>query len=481
MRAESSLLIARDREVRILEDAYNDSRSHFIAVYGRRRIGKTFLVRETFGSRLTFSHSGLSAGKLSKQLEAFQESLEDAGLPSGECPKSWMEAFRLLKRLIRGSDDAKKVIFIDELSWMDTPRCDLMMALENFWNGWASARKDIVLIICASATSWMISHVIHNKGGLYNRLTDQIALEPFCLGECEEYLRARDIEMDRYEILEGYMILGGVPYYWEQIEKGKSMAQNIDSLFFARKAKLKNEFDYLYASLFRKPDDYIRIVTALATKKAGMLRAELAAAAGISPNGTFTRKLEELENCGFIRKYHEYGRQNRDATIQLIDNFTLFYFKFIRSGRSDANFQVHSLDSPERKAWEGLAFERVCLQHLPQILSALGISGMLTDACAWHCRADPDKGVNGSQVDLLIVRRDRVINLCEMKYSTSEFAVTKSYDEVLRRKLSDFTLLSKVRYAVHMTLVTTYGLTRNAYSGHIQSCVTAKDLFRICE
>ena len=471
------MLIAREEEKRILKNAYDDDRSHFIAVYGRRRIGKTFLVRETFENRFLFSHSGLANGRLNQQLDSFFDSLSDAGLSSGDKPKNWMEAFHILKKLIRESGNDRKVIFIDELSWMDTPKSDLMVALENFWNGWASARKDIVFIICTSATSWMLSKVIHNKGGLYNRLTDQIALDSFRLHECEEFLNSKGIVMDRHEILEGYMILGGVPFYWEQLEKGLSLAQNIDNLFFGKNAKLKNEFDYLYASIFRKPEDYIKIVTALSTKKVGMSRSELSKATGISPTGTFTNKIEELESCGFIRRYHEYEKKNRDSTIQLIDNFTLFYFRFLNSGITDTHYWLNNIDSSERKAWTGLAFERVCLEHLPEILTGLGISGVSTDVCAWHCSADPDNGINGSQVDLVIVRKDRVVNLCEMKYSSEEYTVSKSYDENLRHKISDFSHLSKIKYAVHLTLVTTYGLKRNNYSGHIQSVITADDLF----
>ena len=269
------MLTGREKELRIFRDAGQDDHSRFIAVYGRRRIGKTFLIREAFGYRFTFQHAGISGGSLSEQLYAFEASLREAGREEPGNPHNWLEAFEDLKDLIRGSKEARKVLFIDELSWMDTQNCDLMSALENFWNGWASARKDIVLIVCTSATSWMLNKVIHNKGGLYHRLTDRIPLEPFTLSECEEFTKENGISFNRDQILQYYMIFGGVPYYWSLLQKGLSLSQNVDDILFAKNAPLKDEFEYLYASIYRKPEDYITIVRTLSKKKIGMTREEL--------------------------------------------------------------------------------------------------------------------------------------------------------------------------------------------------------------
>ena len=472
------MLTGRENEQALLRQALQADRSRFIAVYGRRRIGKTFLIRETFNYTFTFQHSGLAKGKLRDQLKSFADSLADAGVSEADVPVNWMDAFRQLKNLIRGSNDERKVIFIDELSWMDTPRSDLIMALENFWNGFASARKDIVLIICTSASSWILNHVIHDKGGLHNRITDKIALNPFNLNECEKFMESRGILMDRYDILEGYMAMGGVPYYWEFVQPGKSMSQNIDAIFFGKDAYLTGEFDYLYASIFRNPEDYIRIITALGKRKAGMTREEICQETGIASSGALTKKIEELESCGFIRRYHEFGKKIMGAVIQLVDNYTLFYFKFLENPPTDQKFWEKTIESPGRRAWTGLAFERVCLQHSEQIRRKLGISGVLTDECSWQCSDDPDKGVYGSQVDLVIDRKDRVVNLCEMKYATLEYSITKEYDRKLKEKVSDFKTVTKSKSSIHLTLVTTYGLKQNLYSGHIQSIVTAEDLFQ---
>jgi len=472
------MIIGRDKEISIFENALKDERSHFIAVYGRRRIGKTFLIREAFNYRFTFQHAGLSEGGMKEQIFAFEASIKDAGGEIGKVRKNWLEAFEDLKDLIRRSTEKKKIIFIDELSWMDTQNGDLIPALELFWNGWASGRKDVVLIVCASATSWMMSKVIHNKGGLYNRLTDQIHLEGFSLAECEQYVKGNGLALTRIQILQYYMIFGGVPYYWTFLTKGSSLAQNIDNILFAKNAPLRDEFRYLYASIFRNPDNYIKIVEALGKKKAGMTREEIIDTTKLANSGDLTTKLEELGSCGFIRKYTFYGMKKKNSVYQLIDNFTLFYYKFLSDNPSDEHFWSNQINTPMINAWSGLAFERVCLEHVSRIKNKLGISGVISDINSWSCKSDPDAGLNGSQIDLLIVRKDQVINLCEMKYSDYEYTITEKTDREIRNKISDLLTATKTKYAIHPTLVTTYGVVNNSYSGNIQSVVTMDDLFK---
>ena len=471
------MLIGRINEQKMLAEAFQADESRFVAVYGRRRVGKTFLIRESLASRFTFQHTGYYGGKLADELFEFCASLREHGLKDFPRPGNWLEAFELLKELIRNSTEKRKVIFLDELSWMDTHGSDFIMALEGFWNSWASARKDILLIVCGSVTSWMLSKIIHNKGGLYNRLSCRIHLQPFSLRECEEYIRSRDIIMNRHQILECYMIMGGIPFYWSFLEKGFSLPQNIDRVFFAKDAPLEHEFDYLYAALFKKPEPYIKIIAALAKKKAGMTREELLESTHLADSGNFTMRLEELESCSFLRKYRQYGRKERSAVYQLIDNFTLFHYKFLEAKPTDEHFWSNQVNMPQVNAWCGLAFERVCLEHVPQMKQALGISGVLSEACSWACRVDPANGIYGSQVDLMIVRKDQVINLCEMKYSGKKFTVTAKVDEEFGRKVSDFLSVTGARYAIHTTLVTPYGIADGSYAGHIQNVITTDSLF----
>ncbi|MBR5970923.1 MAG: ATP-binding protein [Lachnospiraceae bacterium] len=472
------MLIGRKKEIKILEEAYHAKESRFVAVYGRRRVGKTYLIRESLNSKITFQHTGYYGGKLSDELFEFCASLREYGRKDFSKPENWLEAFELLKDLIRSSTEKRKVIFLDELSWIDTHGSDFLMALEGFWNGWASARKDILLIVCGSVTSWMLRKIIHNKGGLYNRLSCRIHLQPFTLNECEAYVQSRNIIMNRHQILECYMIMGGIPYYWSFLEKGLSLPQNIDRIFFAKDAPLEQEFDYLYAALFRNPEPYIKIVSALGKKKTGMTREELLHATHSADSGNFSARLQDLENCGFLRKYRRYGMKERNANYQLIDNYTLFYYKFLENRPTDEHYWSNQINTPGRNAWCGLAFERVCLEHVSQLKQALGISGVLSEEYAWACKEDSSNGIYGSQIDLMIVRKDQVINLCEMKFSAKAYAVTEKVAEDIRRKSSDFLTATGTRYAIHEILVTPYGVTGGSYTGDIQKVITADDLFR---
>lgn len=477
-------MIGRVEEKKQLQSLLNEEESQFIAVFGRRRIGKTYLIRESFDYKFTFQHTGLSNASIRNnkkkiQLDAFAKSLSAAGCPPKKVLKSWYEAFDCLKELIVQSNDKKKVIFIDELSWMDTKGDELTSALELFWNGWATARKekDIILIVCASATYWMMDNIVNSKGGLHNRLTGQINLRPFTLLECEEYLRTRKIIFNRHQIIQCYMILGGVPYYWSLLKKGMSLAQNIDELFFKQGAPLQNEYDNLYRALFNKPEQYVSIINALCTVNKGITREDICRKTGIASSGELTKKLKELENCGFIRKYTPLGAISKNALYQLVDNYTLFYDRFLNRKSYDENYWKNVSNSGEINAWSGIAFERVCLEHIPQIKKALGISGVQTNVHSWKCEADPDRGIQGSQIDMLIVRKDQIINVCEMKYSESDYVPNLEFDKAMRRKISDLQKATKTKYAIHSTLITTYEVAANQYSGNIQSIISGDELF----
>ena len=470
------MIIGRKEEQQILRSAAQSENSEFVAVYGRRRVGKTYLIRETFGYKFTFQHTGLAKGNTKEQLFSFAISLRDAGYDDCPIPQSWLEAFSLLSTYLKNSTDEKKIVFLDELPWMDTPRSNFISAFEHFWNGWASARKDIVLIICGSATSWIINKVINDHGGLHNRVTKQIALQPFTLKECEMFAQSKGLEMSRYQLAECYMVFGGIPYYWSLLEKGLSLAQNIDKIIFAKNGKLSNEFDQLYASLFKSPEQYIDIVTALGKKKAGMTREEIIVAIDKYSNGALSKVLDELEYCGFIRKYNGFDKKSKQAIYQLIDNYTLFYFKFIQQNENnDEHFWSASIDSAMHRTWSGLAFERLCMAHTQQIKAALGIAGVLSNVYSW--RKEADEMSDGAQIDLLIDRKDQVINLCEMKYSLSEYAIDAEYEQKLRNKKSVFIDATNTKKAVHLTMVTTFGIKVNAHSGIVQNEITLEDLF----
>lgn len=471
------MLIGREKEIQEMRQAYEAAESRFVAIFGRRRIGKTYLVREVFCDNFAFTFSGMAKASTKEQLQRFYLSLKDCGYKNGSYPNNWIEAFYMLEQYLKALPDGKKVVFLDELPWMDAPKSSFMPAFENFWNGWASARKDILLIVCGSATSWMVKKLLKNRGGLHNRLNNQIHLQPFNLHDCELYAKNIGLPMEREEIIEAYMVFGGIPFYWSLLNKSLSLPQNIDSMFFGRNPKLGNEFKELYSSLFKQPEAYIGIITALAKKKIGMTRDEIIDKTHLTTNGQLTKYLEDLENCGFIRRYQSIGSKTKNSIYQLIDNFTLFYFKFIEDRKNtDAGYWSKIQMTPIFPTWSGLAFERICLLHSEQIKKALGINGVITSEYSWHTFANNEHC--GAQIDLLIDRSDKVINLCEIKYSNGPYTIDKKYMENLQSKASLFRAITKTRKGIALTVITNYGLVKNSYSmNNVHSQLTADDLF----
>ena len=469
-------MVGRREEIRILREAASDTEPQFIAVYGRRRVGKTYLVRETLGPGFAFSHVGMASGSMAEQLLHFRDSLVRCGL--GECPPiaTWREAFLALERLL-SMKKGRRIVFLDELPWMDTPKSRFVPELEHFWNDWCAAQKRLVLVVCGSASSWIVSKIVRNRGGLHNRITRQIRLAPFTLCECEDYLAGRGISLTRKDICELYMALGGVPWYWSLLGKGRSVSQCMDDLFFAEGAPLKTEYDQLFASLFRRSEIHRRIVTALAAVGIGADRDTLLFRTRQPDSGTLSRCLEELEQCGFVRKYTPFGKKTKGALYQLVDALTLFHFRFL-AGESnpDERFWTRSAQSASQNVWRGLAFERVCLAHVRQIKRALQIGGILVRVASW--RHVPDEvHPQGAQIDLLLERADRVIDICEMKWCGGEYTIDKDGEKTLRTKLETFRSVSGTRHAVHLVMVTPAGVIRNAHSGVVQAEVTLDDLF----
>lgn len=472
------MLVARKKEIEILSNALNQKDAQFIAVYGRRRVGKTYLIREYLGKHFVFSHSGMYKGSYQEQLDAFSNSLKDWGLNDFHKPTNWLEAFQLLKTIINNSTKEKKVIFLDELSWMSTRNSRLINALEQFWNSYLSARKDVVLIVCGSATSWILSNVVHNKGGLYNKLTDQINLKPFSLKEVKEYLVENNFHFTDKQIIEGYMILGGIPYYWGLMRRDLSLVSNIDYLFASKNAPLSQEYNHLFRALFESSEPYIKIIEVLASgNKAGMDYSELVKLTGSTDGGSFSSRIDELEECGFVRKYYPFARKNKGTVIQLIDNFVLFYHKFLSSNPTDEHFFSTINNTSQWKSWSGLAFERVCLLHVDQIKESLKIGGVRTEVCSFRSFKDEDNGLFGTQVDLLIVRADNTINMCEMKFSDAPYVVSKDDIEKMEIRLHDLNIVSNQKYAIIPTLVVHPCNLKNGYSDEFGAIITSDELF----
>ena len=455
MEQKQDILIGRDAEKKHLESIVLSKEAEFVVVYGRRRVGKTFLVNTFFGDQYSFKLTGLAKKSKREQLANFAVSLNRySGGTKYKKPRTWYEAFNMLRELLeRVNVKGKRVVFIDELPWMDSRGSNLISALEHFWNDWAVTQNNLILIVCGSATSWMTKKILKNRGGLHNRVTQKIYIRPFTLAECKEYLKSRDIIMEDKEIAECYMIMGGIPFYLKNIRRGASLSQNVDEMFFADKGRLDDEFNALYTSLFQKSDNYIKVVQALSSKNKGLTREEILKATKLDNNGHFSTILQDLINCDFIRRYQGYGNKSKMSIYQLVDPFSLFYYKFIKK----------------------LAFEQLCLNHHKQLEQALGIAVISTKVYSW---TSPQTAEEKAQIDLIIKRADKVINVCEMKFYDGDYVMKKKDYDDIERRVRVFRSTNGIRQAIHPVLVTTYGLANNQYSSAFQNVVTLKDLFK---
>lgn len=466
-------IIGREREIAELTRLRDSNVSEFVLIYGRRRVGKTYLVREFFHDGFDFYITGIAHGTRAEQLMNFGAAMREydqQGI-SQPSPANWYEAFDQLKQLLVKSRSKRKVIFLDELPWMVTPKSEFVKALELFWNAWASARADILLLVCGSAASWMVKNIVRNHGGLHNRITFKIKLKPFTLHETQLYLESLRFHWSQQMMAECYMILGGIPYYLKMLDPRYSLAQNVDELFFNESAILDDEFENLFASLFNNSTDYVKIVEALAQKKSGYTREELLAKTRFTDGGSFTRKLEELEQCGFIRKYRSTGGGRN--VFQLMDFYCLFHENFIKRGpHFDTDRWKNLMNTPQYNTWCGLSFEHLCMLHLPQIKQKLGIQGVSTSTYTLHHKE--------ARVDMVIERGDNIVNLCEMKYSDDLFEIDKKYAESLKNKRSVLRTMLKSKQSVSIVMITANGLKQNKYSSElIQNEITLSDLFKI--
>ena len=469
-------IIGRKKEIKQLTEYFHSGRAEFIAVYGRRRIGKTYLVHNLFKEQFSFEMSGSIDAPTEAQLANFGYALREYGDSERPIPKNWTEAFEALKQLLKAKSSGKRqVVFIDELPCLDTRKSSFQQAFEHFWNDWASKQNEIMLIVCGSATSWMITHLIDSHGGLHNRITHEIYLAPFTLGEAEEMLHANGFTWSRLSILQIYSILGGVPYYLSLLDKTLGVEANVDNLFFSEHAELKREYSRLYASLFNNSEIYMKVIEALSSCKEGLTRKEIAERLKILSGGTLTKVIKELINCDFVRGYNTRERKikQKDQIYQLMDLYTLFYMQFCLPASTDPAYWTHQMGKPRQNTWYGLAFERICMLHIPQIKHQLGIDQIYTEYYSWRSK----QSVPAAQIDLLIERADNLVNLCEIKYSQMPYTITKDEDMRIRNRIADFVGETGIRSGVLTTLITTFGLRQNPYSSVAQVQLTMDDLF----
>lgn len=466
-------IIGRKQEINLLSNALKSNKSELIAVYGRRRVGKTFLIRNFFKNQLTFEVSGLHNGKMSDQLVNFTRELNKQFKKSDfDVVNSWLQFFSNLEFCLDKLKSAKKkIIFIDEFPWLATPRSKFLMAFENFWNSYCSKRDDLIVVICGSAASYMIKHIVKNKGGLHNRITQKIRLLPFNLHETDLFLKNREIRYTQYDTAQIYMAMGGVPHYLDKLQKGMSVAQNLDKLCFEKDGVLRDEFDMLYSSLFENSDKHLAIVKTLSTVNKGITRQELLAQSKLESGGGFSLKLEELIESGFVSEYNYLDNKKQLTLYRLSDEYSKFYLKFIQNNKnSGAGIWQRLHQSSSYKSWSGFAFETLCLKHVQQIKKALRIDTIYSKNSSWFNR--------NAQIDLLIDRDDNVINIFEMKFYNSVFTIDKKYHQNLRSKITEFSDENPSKKNLFLTLITVFGTNKNQYYNElIQNELTLNDLY----
>lgn len=472
--AYNGAIIGRRHEQEILANCVESDKAEFIAIYGRRRIGKTFLVKQYFAEKFDFYITGVYKITRSEQLRLWQEQLKQYSGIKRQKPKDWFEAFTQLREYIETLGGKEKIIiFIDELPWLDTPKSGFIRALELFWNGWAAEQKGLKLVVCGSATTWMTNKLLGDKGGLHNRVTRPIRLAPFTLKETEEYLQQKiHAAWERKDVLDAYMIVGGTPFYLSLLRPELTLWQNIDELFFSQDAVLRTEYGFLFNSLFNDAAMYRRIVETLATKLKGMTRQELVEQLKINDSGKLTEALDNLVKCDFLRRYQAFGKKGRNMLYQLSDMYTLFYLRFVKNYHGMNEHAWSSMEEGKRNAWAGYAFEQVCILHTNQIKAALGITGIASDVCSWSYRSKEQS----AQIDLIIDRGDKAIDLCEMKYSDREFELKKDYVEWLRERRDLFREVTGTNKTLRLTMIASSGVKNNMYSSALQGKLSLDDL-----
>jgi len=474
-------LVGREQEIKRLTKKMTSSQSDLVAIIGRRRIGKTFLIRKVFKDDMFFQYTGLFQGTLPEHLERFATAIQPLfkNSPKINVPSSWFEAFDLLRKAIAAKKGKKKkVVFLDEFPWMATNRSRFLTAFTDFWNSFAAHRHDLLVIICGSSASWMINKVLKNKGGLHNRVTDRILLEPFNLYETELFLKKKNIKLNRPAIVELYMALGGVPFYLEQLQSGESQVQALDRIAFTKGSILQLEFDELFASLFDQSEKHQTIVKLLSNHPRGLTRKLLLTKSKLKSGGGFTNILDELEHAGFIKSNVPVGKKNNDKIYKLIDFYSLFYLKYIapQKGKRSKGKWAQIASSPSWNSWSGLAFENICQAHVTQLKSALNILGIQSETGAWHHQGSSE--MSGSQIDLLIDRTDNVINICEIKYSRTPYIITADYLKKMKLKLASFMHFTKTKKTLFPTMITANGLVDNIHSSEfIENEITLEALF----
>lgn len=477
-------IVGRKKEQKVLDKIWRSNNAELVAIYGRRRVGKTFLVREFFcKQKRYFELTGMKETSVRQQLKNFTDAFSKTFHPIDR-PKNWRDAFSLLNKEFEKKPFQKHLIFFDELPWLAGKKSGFIQALDYFWNAYWSQIPHIKIILCGSAASWMLEHLINAKGGLHNRLTFYIQIEPFNLYETKEYLIAKKVRLSEKHLLDLYMVMGGIPHYLNYIDATKSAEQNIQNICFASSGFLLTEFRRLFASLFDAAEVNLSIIREIAKRREGISREELISKTGMSSGGTFNKRIDELQAAGFIQGYIPYHHKKKEQHFRVIDEYSAFYLTWIDpiidKGFTQHNYWKSCFRKSQWATWAGYAFESLCLKHLPQILKSLDLESTPCVIGSW--RFTPKKGSKdaGAQIDLLFDRHDNAVTLCEIKYSSTKYAIDKSYAKELIRKMDVFKERTGTNKQLFMAFITTMGVKKGLWGKEaVSDEVTLRDLFKM--
>ena len=476
-------IIGREREINSLQWCLEKGESQFVVVYGRRRVGKTFLIKEFFKNEFTFSMTGIYGATKEIQLANFTIALRQYWNRNFKIPKDWTEAFYLLRDYLQEKKKKGKhrVVFFDEIPWLDTQKSDLLRAIEVFWNPWAAWEEDIVFIMTASSVPWIKEKILHNIGGLYNRCTLQIYLPPFNLRKTELFLQYKGINWSRYDVASCHLIMGGIPYYLNLLNPELPLDKNIDEIFFGKNVKLQHEYEQICETSFKNTKEHTAVIEALVSKKEGLTRNEILEKTGLPNNGLISKILENLIYCDFVQEYNYFGNKKRESVYQLCDFFTIFYYNFLKGNTSrDKHFWSNLKNNEQKELWADNAFEQLCKDHLQQIKKAIGIGSVISEFSLWFNKPDEYTREN-IHIGLLIDRNDNVIDICEMKFCNEEYEIDKDCDMSIRNKIGTFQFQTNTRKAVCCIMITPFGVKRGMYSDIVRSQVCLDDLFSIVD
>ena len=470
-------IISRKQERKELERCDKSKKSELVCVYGRRRVGKTYLIEQTFGEYFAFRATAIENSNSRSLLKAFYQRLLAAGDKTKTIPKDWYEAFARLENILN-SDDVKlspygkKIVFFDEFPWFATPRSEFLSAFEEFWNRRGTQYGDLVLIICGSATSWIIKNIINNTGSMYHRLTEKIFIKPFTLHETELFFKDREFDWSKEQIAECQMVFGGLPYFFDLMNESQSFRQNVNRLLLGENALLKDETNRLLEATLSKSPIYNEILQELSTYKYGVRKCDLQEKLKAA-DGTYARAIENLKECGYIIEYKKNYEKNNPLYLQLVDPFLIFHYHFLSLKTRLHSYEELVENEGKYNNWRGCAFETLCIQHVDDIKRALGISGVKTNCYTWNNLGSEDS----AQIDLVIERADNIIDICEIKYTDAAFTMDKSYEEKLLHKRDVFKNVTKTKQALKIVMISAHGIKGKAYTEHISEIITLEDLF----